>query len=285
MKRKLISLMGNTQWLDGGAMFGNVPKALWSKWVDVNSQNRIELACRCLLVREQHDDGRIRNILLEAGIGAFFAPAMRDRYGVTEQRHVLLDSLAAHGINPDEIDVVVLSHLHFDHAGGLLAPWADGHPLELVFNRAKYIVSARAWERACNPHPRDRASFIPELPFLLEKSERLILAEGPRCDVLGDDFRFHYSDGHTPGLLMTEVILPAEQGGSVLYVSDLVPGAAWVHLPVTMGYDRNPELLIDEKAILLSKCAQRGIRLFFAHDPKMAVARIINENGKFRAVA
>lgn len=281
--RKIVPLTGNTQRLDGGAMFGNVPKALWSKWLTPDAQNRVALACRCLLVRDKHDDGTVRNVLLETGIGAFFDPKLRERYGVTEHRHVLLDALADEGVNPDEIDAIVLSHLHFDHAGGLLAPWQEDVPPSLVFPRAQIIVSARAWDRANNPHPRDRASYIPELQSLLQKSGRLVLVEGPQCAELGDGFRFHYSDGHTPGLLMTEVALPKEQGGPVLFVSDLVPGVAWVHLPVTMGYDRYPELLVDEKAILLAKCVQRGIRLFFTHDPDVAIATVINENGRFRA--
>jgi len=284
MIRKLIALTGNSQRLDGGAMFGNVPKAVWSKWATPDAQNRIELACRCLLVREKLDNGKTRNILLETGIGAFFDPKLRERYGVTESHHVLLDALAERGLNPEDIDIIVLSHLHFDHAGGLLAPWREGEPLSLVFPRAKFIVSARAWDRANHPHARDRASYIPELQFLLQKSGRLVIVEGPQCAELGDGYRFHYSDGHTPGLLMTEVALPKEEGGPVLFVSDLIPGAAWVHLPVTMGYDRYPELLIDEKSILLAKCAQRGIRLFFTHDPEVAVASIVNENGRYRAV-
>lgn len=282
--RKLIALTGNSQRLDGGAMFGNVPKAVWSRWATPDAQNRIELACRCLLVREKLDNGKTRNVLLETGIGAFFDPKLRERYGVTESHHVLLDALAERGLNPEDIDFIVLSHLHFDHAGGLLAPWQEGEPLSLVFPRAKFIVSARAWDRANHPHARDRASYIPELQFLLQKSGRLVIVEGPQCAELGDGYRFHYSDGHTPGLLMTEVALPKDEGGPVLFVSDLIPGTAWVHLPVTMGYDRYPELLIDEKSILLAKCAQRGIRLFFTHDPQVAVASIVNENGRYSAV-
>src|SRR5512138_2775512 len=137
-------------------MFGNAPKAMWERWIPPDERNRIPLACRCLVMR---DNGRI--ILFETGIGAFFEPALRERYGVVEDRHVLLESLAAAGIRPDHVDVVVFSHLHFDHAGGALAKWDAGQPARHVFPRATFVVGAEAWQRAVSPHARDRASFIP----------------------------------------------------------------------------------------------------------------------------
>src|SRR5688572_6922785 len=118
---KIFSVEGNTQKLDGGAMFGNCPKAVWQKWAAPDEQNRVKLACRSMLVRE---DGR--NVLCETGIGAFFEPKLKARFGVQEDRHVLLDSLAKLGVEPGDVHVVVLSHLHFDHAGGLLESWREG---------------------------------------------------------------------------------------------------------------------------------------------------------------
>src|SRR5262249_20334885 len=143
---------------------------LWEKWIPPDEKNRIPLACRCLVVR---DRGRI--VLLETGIGAFFEPALRDRYGVVEEHHVLLASLASEGIGPEDVDVVVLSHLHFDHAGGLLTAHEPGAPPRLVFPRAAFVVGAEAWQRAVSPHARDRASFIPGLTNLLAGSGRLEL--------------------------------------------------------------------------------------------------------------
>lgn len=265
--RTFTTLEGNSQRLDGGAMFGNAPKALWSRWADTDEHNRINLSCRALLVQE--DD---RTILVETGIGAFFEPRLKERYGIVEDHHVLLDSLAEVGLTHEDIDVVVLTHLHFDHAGGLLSAWEEGQPSTLLFPNARFITGQRHWHRAKRPHPRDQASFIPELLKLLESSGRLELIEdGQRSSTLGDSWRFHFSDGHTPGLMMPEFDMP---DGPVVFPGDLVPGAAWVHLPITMGYDRFPEALIDEKEGLLDALYDRGGRLIFTHDPQVAIARI-----------
>lgn len=268
---QLWSLIGNSQRLDGGAMFGNAPKALWSRWIETDEQNRIPLACRCLLVKDL--DGK--NVLFETGIGAFFEPSMRERYGVVEDRHVLLDSLADAGLTHEDIDAVVLSHLHFDHAGGLLAAWQEGQGPSLLFPKATFIVGAEHWERAQHPHPRDRASFIPELCGLLEQSGRLELVDGMNSDALGQAVRLSYSDGHTPGLMLAEV-------GGVVFCADLIPGRYWVHLPITMGYDRWPEKLIDEKRDFLGDKLVRGIKLFFTHDHACAIASVTrDERGRY----
>ena len=271
---KLWSLLGNSQKLDGGAMFGNVPRGMWEKWIAPDAENRIPLACRCLLIDGIND----KKVLFETGIGAFFEPKLRDRFGVVESRHVLLDSLAEAGFSHEDIDAVVLSHLHFDHAGGLLAAWEEGQPLRLLFPNARYIVSRQCWERALKPHPRDRASFIAELPALLEASGRLEIVDGEGTPTLGDAGRFSYSDGHTPGLMLAEI----GGAGGVVFCADLIPGRAWVHLPVTMGYDRYPELLIDEKRRFLEDKLARGVRLFFTHDAECALAQVSRDDkGRF----
>lgn len=272
--RTLTTLSGNSQKLDGGAMFGNAPRSLWQRWMSPDDHNRITLGCRALLVQEPG-----RNVLVETGIGAFFSPDMKERFGVEESNHVLLDKLAALGLSDADIHVVVLTHLHFDHAGGLLAQWKDGEPPRLLFPNARFVTGRRQWERARQPHSRDRASYIPELLDLLEASGRLeLLDDGAVSETLGNDWRFHVSDGHTPGQLLPEVAMPT---GPVVFAGDLVPGAPWVHLPITMGYDRFPEGLIDEKSALLADLLARNGRLVFTHDPEVAIGRV-NRDGKGR---
>lgn len=270
---ELFSIEGNTQWLDGGAMYGNAPKPVWEKWSPPDARNRIELACRALLVRDEE-----QTVMLEAGIGSFFEPKLRDRFGVVQHEHVLLRSLAEIGVKHEDIDIVVLSHLHFDHAGGLLSSYEDGK--KLLFPKATFVIGKAAWERASHPHPRDRASFIPELNEQLEKSGRLDLVERESRVLDPARWSFSFSEGHTPGLMITTVKTPR---GPVSFPADLIPGAPWVHLPITMGYDRYPERLIDEKRELLDRVRADNGWLFFTHDPRVACARVAHADGKYKA--
>lgn len=264
------SIEGNRQKLDAGAMFGNVPKALWSRWVEVDELNRMELACRGLLVAGLNG----KTVLFETGIGNFFEPKLKERFGVYEDSHVLLDSLAEAGFKPEDIDVVVLSHLHFDHAGGMLTAWQENQEPELVFNNAEYLVGSDHWQRAIKPHPRDRASFIPVLHDLLQQSGRLRLVSGATHETLGPDVTFSYTNGHTPGLMHAQV-------ADLVFATDLIPGSAWVHIPVSMGYDRFPEKLIDEKTEFLKNIVNNSLRIFFTHDPDISVAQVEENSGRY----
>lgn len=266
---KLVSLLGNSQMLDGGAMFGNAPKALWSRWVETDELNRMKIACRCLLAMDFHG----KNVLFETGIGAFFEPKLKQRFGINEPHHVLLDSLNEHGLSHEDIDIVVLSHLHFDHAGGLLSAYEEDQEPELLFPNAEFLVSAEHWQRATQPHPRDRASFIPTLNKLLEKSGRLSLVSGATHKKL-PDVRFEYTDGHTPGMMHAII-------KDFVFCADLIPGSAWVHVPISMGYDRFPELLIDEKTEFLHNQLKHNRKLFFTHDPDIAAAEVLLDGKKY----
>lgn len=271
---KLIPLEGNRQRLDGGAMYGNAPRAVWETWSPPDSSNRIELACRALLCIT--DNGK--KILFETGIGTFFEPKLRNRFGIVEDEHVLLNSLRTAGYEPESIDAVVLSHLHFDHAGGLLSAFEDGEP-RLVFSNAKFYVGEEHWQRALSPHARDKASFIPVLNKLLSESQRLILVKNDGLTDLAPTITFRFSHGHTVGLMLSEI---NTSSGPVVFCSDLIPGAPWVHVPISMGYDRFPELLIDEKKTLLEDLVKRGGTLFFTHDPKQSFGVVAKDDkGKF----
>ncbi len=273
--KNIVSIEGNTQLLDGGAMFGNAPKEMWQSWVKADEKNRISLACRCLLLTLNNG----QNILFEAGIGAFFEPKLKERFGVVEKEHMLLKNLEKIGIKEDDIHGVVLSHLHFDHAGGLLSAFNGEKPSDLLFPHAKIYVGKEHWQRALQPHSRDKASFIPYLNDLLLKSERLVLIEKEGESPFSSNVKFIFSQGHTVGLMLSEISIDE---GVVVFTSDLIPGAPWVHVPISMGYDRFPELVIDEKKQLLTRLIENNSYLFFTHDTHVALGKLCqDEKGKF----
>lgn len=260
-------------------MFGNAPRAVWERWCPPDELGRISLSCRAFLV----EDGKSR-VLVESGVGAFFPPKYRERYGVNEEEHVLLRSLGEAGFAPEDVDVVFLSHLHFDHAGGILSAYEEGQDSRLVFPRARYVVGREALERARSPHPRDRASFIPQLLPLLEASDRLEIVEAGQSShpTLGERMTLRVTSGHTPGMLLPTLNGTKE---TATFCADLVPGVPWVHLPITMGYDRFPERLIDEKRELYSQIGV-GTWLLFTHDAEVSRGRLAqDENGRFSVVA
>ena len=265
---KITSLRGNFMKLDGGAMFGNAPKALWQRWMEPDEKNMIDIGSRPLLIESQE-----YKILFETGPGAYLSPDMKKRFQVMDDDHVLLESLKDHGLDHSDITHVILSHLHFDHAGGLLKQWEKGnHDLELLFDNAQYITGKSNFERSCSPHIRDRASFIPELPSLLEKSGRLVLKnDGDMLSFGGVTIEFIESHGHTPGMIISDIMAGDM---NIFFVGDLMPGLPWVNSPITMGYDRNPELLIDEKSKILEKAYNSKAYLFFFHDPVYAASNL-----------
>lgn len=263
---KFSSLLGNSLKLDGGAMFGVAPKPLWSRWVQSDELNRIDLACRSLLVETEN-----HTILFETGVGAFMDPLYQERYGVQESRHVLLDSLASLGVSHEDITDIILSHLHFDHAGGLLSLWQEGKPSELLFPNAIYYVSDNAWNRSRHPHDRDQASFIPRLNILLESCGRLMKIRGD--DVLNFDelkVNFIESQGHTPGMICSDL---RWNNRRLVFAADMIPGRFWVHLPITMAYDRCTEYLVDEKKALLASVVEDGAWIFYTHDREVALSK------------
>ena len=275
---KITSLESNRQLLDGGAMFGNAPRAVWEKWIAPDERHRIPLACRCFLV--EFDD---QKVLLETGIGAFFEPKLADRFGVQEpEQHLLLKNLNAAGVKEEDITMVILSHLHFDHAGGLLPSYSDieSNGMRLLFPNARYVTSQQNWERAQDPHSRDRASFLPELNQLLKDSGRMELIDENTPDALfGGKITFRFSNGHTPGQMHTVV---RGDNGSAIFCGDLIPGQAWVHVPITMGYDRFPEQLINEKSSLYEDSVPGKWIHLFTHDPYVSAATVTkNEKQRF----
>ena len=180
---------------------------------------------------------------------------------------------------------MILSHPHLARAGGLLPTYrgrAAGKK-ELVFPKAKFIVGADAWNRALHPHSRDKASFIPELTGLLKDSGRLIVhGKDPLPTEISSRFEFIETQGHTPGQMHT---LFKGDKQKVFFCGDLIPGRPWVHLPITMGYDRFPEKLIDEKAAVYQRAEKEHWLLFFTHDPSAPASEVkASATGKFEPV-
>ncbi|WP_320041698.1 MBL fold metallo-hydrolase [uncultured Desulfobacter sp.] len=258
-----IVLRGNSMRLDGGTMFGNAAKALWQKWMPADENGMIDIASNCLLVKTGN-----HNILFETGCGAYLSPDMKQRFAVKEESHILMQSLAEQGLTDADISHVVLTHLHFDHAGGLLNAWEPDREPQLLFPKALFVVGEEHFKRSKSPHFRDRASFIPGLAEKLQATGRLVLKQGGDRLVVDDlVVEFSLSQGHTPGMLVPWI---QAQKGTVIYTADLIPGLPWVNLPITMGYDRFAERLVDEKKQMLDRAVDEKALLVFPHDPSYA---------------
>lgn len=248
-------------------MFGHVPKALWQDWMPADDDNCIRLVSRSLLARTRN-----HTILFEAGIGLCMEPKYQKRYGIEGTEHLLLKNLEQKEIPKEDITDIIFSHLHFDHVGGVLSAWKEGEESELIFPNARYHASEKAWEHAAHPHYRDKASFLPIANKKIELSRRLTKLNG--SDILRFDeleVRFFESNGHASGMLCSDL---RWNNNRLVFAGDLIPATPWIHLPVTSGYDRYPELLSDEKKTLLSSIAEENAWLFYTHDPQVAVSKV-----------
>ncbi len=246
--------------LDGGAMFGSVPKPLWSRTNPPDERNRIRLAMRCLLL-----EGHGRRVLVDVGMGEKFSPKLLEIYAV-ESRPTLETSLLAAGVDPGSITDVVLTHLHFDHAGG--ATVRAGAGLAPRFPSARWYVQRRNWDNAHEPNPRERASYMPENFDPLAEAGVLELWEGPQAPWPG--VTLLTAEGHTRGQQLVRV----EGGGQVVYfVADLIPTAAHVRIPFVMGYDMACIETMAEKRALLTRAVSERAWICLEHDPDVALAR------------
>lgn len=264
--------------LDGGAMFGNAPRALWQRWVTPDGRNMIDIGSRALLIRTGSE-----NILFETGVGAYLSPEMKKRFQIVEDHHVLLNSLKDIGLTHEQITCIILSHLHFDHAGGLLKKWqADNKGIELLFPNAAIFVGKENFLRSSEPHLRDRAAFIPGLSDLLGKSGRLHFIKDKDHLSFGPvKIEFVKSHGHTPGMMMSFI---KTDGIKILFASDMAPGHVWVNLSITMGYDRFPEKLIEEKQKIFQKVLDEKAWIFYTHDVLYAASKLSFDKEKKRFI-
>ena len=230
-----------------------------------DSDNQVEVASRVLLV-QQND----LNILVMAGTDALLTP-LPPTCRCQRPAHGLLDSLARLGLAEGHIHAVVFTHLHAVLAPDVRHAVNDGDAPRLLFPAARYLVGRQHWKRASHPHPRDRALFVAPIIGQLQGSGRLHLLDEHSSDVLGEGWRFHVSDGYTPGQLLPQIEMP---GGPVIFAGDLLPATQWLTLDLTTAFDRNPECLIDEKERLLDHLVAIGGRLFLPRDPDVALIKI-----------
>jgi len=262
-KWKVIPLETGDFRLDGGAMMGSVPKVLWEKTNPPDEVNRIDLALRCLLL----DDGK-ELILIESGMGDKLEPSFVKRFHVQQPDHPLMERLEKVGYSMDDITHVILTHLHFDHAGG--STKYDSHgSLIPTFPNAVYYVSQRNWEAGINPSPRDAASYL-DLNYLpLEKAGKLKFLQ-ENTEIL-DGISTIVVNGHTHGQQLIKIQSDAE---TLVFCSDLIPLRSHLSLPWIMGYDLNASLTLQEKENFLKKAADSGWWLWFYHDPNTVAVQI-----------
>jgi len=241
--------------LDGGAMFGVVPKVIWSKLYPCDENNLCNWAMRCLLIMEGD-----RRILIDCGIGDKQSEKFFANYYLNGE-DTLDKSLAAHGLSVDDITDVILTHLHFDHAGGAVRWNADKTDYIVTFKNATYWTSRQQWDWATNPNNREKASFLKENILPMKEMGKLELIEGDKELFPGISVRIF--NGHTEGQVIPFILYGDK---TIVYMADLLPSAAHIPLPYVMSYDTRPLITLKEKEPFMNEAAKNGYVLFFEHD-------------------
>jgi glyoxylase-like metal-dependent hydrolase (beta-lactamase superfamily II) len=258
--------------LDGGAMFGVVPKVIWNKLVPANENNLCNWSMRCLLVEIEN-----RKILIDTGIGNKQSEKFYGHYDLNGEDS-LMGSLTSNGISADQITDVLLTHLHFDHCGGAIIKQDDA--LLPQFPNAIYHLTESHWNHANNPNDRERASFLPENFMLLKELGLLnFVNEG---DMIADCIEIKVFNGHTFGMIAPIIHWGATK---LMYMADLIPAAAHIPVNYVMGYDIQPLITMEEKKSLLPWLELEQIWLVFEHDASFCRAQVQqNDRGQFKAV-
>ena len=268
-----VEMVADTEFrLDGGAMFGVVPRALWSKVCPPDDENRITMNMNCVFI----DTGAER-ILIETGIGEKWSAKHTAMFGITRQRS-LTDSLRSVGVEPDGITIVINTHLHFDHAGGNTLLNGNGEAVP-AFPKARYFVSRAEVEHAEAPSERDRASYVPENWRPLVASGQLEMKDPDYQVVPG--LRMETHAGHNRSMQCWRL---DREGQTLFGFADLVPMRAHVPFAWIMGYDLYPVETLEVKKELLPQAAREGWACLFYHDPEEPLWRLIQDEGKLRAV-
>lgn len=262
-KYNIYSIQTGLFRLDGGAMFGVVPKPLWSKTNPADDRNRIDMCMRSLLLVSDK-----KKVLIDNGIGYKMPDKLNDIYGVDHSQFTLEKELFKLGLLPEDITDVILTHLHFDHAGGSTYIDDEGK-LKLTFPNAVHYVQDKQWNWANNPSERDKASFMPENFLLINEKGSLNLLKGDSS--FDENIEAIVINGHTPGQQMVKI---SDGKETILFAGDLLPMASHVHIPFIMGYDLFPLTTVDEKKKYLPIAAEENWKIVFEHDPYSGLCTI-----------
>lgn len=253
-------------WLDGGGMFGVIPKPMWEKKSPADARNRIKLAMNCLLVFAGG-----KRILVETGAGDKFGSKFRDIYGLDGP--FLTDGLKKYGLHPHDIDVVVNTHLHFDHCGGNTR-MQDGKAVA-TFRNARYVVQRGEFEHAQKPTERDRASYFPENYMPLLEAGKLSLLENDR--VIASGVELIRVPGHTANMQCVKL---TGGGKTAFFFADLIPTTAHLGVPWIMGFDLYPMVTLENKKKWIAEVIQGGWLALFGHDPNIQAGYLREQDGR-----
>ena len=240
--------------LDGGAMHGVVPKTIWSRLVSCDDQNRVEYATNCLLI-----EGRGRRVLIETGNGEKFPEKEREIYGIAHDQSIE-KNLRALGVEPESIDFVLMTHLHFDHSGGTTRRTSSG--IEPVFARARHVIQRGEYQDAIHPHERNRASYLQENFKPLEDAGLLQLVDGET--EIAPGIRVVPTPGHTAH--HQSILVDDGAGHKLLFLGDVVPTSLHLRLPFIMAYDLDVVGTLETKRRLIARAAEERWLLVFGHD-------------------
>lgn len=257
---KLYPIESGNFKLDGGAMFGVVPKTIWTRTNPADENNLIDIAARCLLIEEGN-----RLILIDTGMGNKQSDKFFGYYSLWGE-HSMDKSLAKHGFHRDDITDVFMTHLHFDHCGGSVQWNKNRTGYEPAFKNAHFWTNDNHWEWATKPNAREKASFLAENILPMQESGQLKFIKRPEGDFLKESelgFGIFFADGHTEKQMIPHINY---KGKTIVFMADLLPTAGHIPLPYVMGYDTRPLLTLDEKAKFMNAAADNGYYLFLEHD-------------------
>lgn len=257
---KLHAIEAGNFKLDGGAMFGVVPKVLWHKTNPADNNNQIDLAARCLLIENGN-----RLILIDTGMGNKQSEKFFGFYNMWGD-HELHQSLKNAGFHANDITDVFLSHLHFDHCGGAVSHNANKTGYETTFKNAKYWTNKRHWEWATKPNAREKASFLSENILPIAEAGQLYFIDEPTETLAFSEevgFEIFYANGHTDQMMIPVITY---QGKKIAFMADLLPTAGHIPLPYVMGYDTRPLLTMPEKQAFYDFAVRENWYLFMEHD-------------------